>query len=159
MRVLSEVKNRGTQDCLIVVCDGLKGLPEAIAAVWPQTIVQTCIIHLLHNSFRYASKKDWVAIARDLKPIYTAPSESAALDAFAELSEKWEKKYPAITRLWTHAWAEFVPFLQSDREIRTIICTTNAIESINARIRRAVNTRGHFPAEAACRVPEVGHGL
>jgi putative transposase len=76
-------------------------------------------------------------------------SESAALDAFAEFSDKWEKKYPAIIRLWTHAWAEFVPFLQFDREIRTIICTTNAIESINARIRRAVNARGHFPTEAA----------
>jgi transposase-like protein len=149
MRVLSEVKNRGTQDCLIVVCDGLKGLPEAIAAVWPQTIVQTCIVHLLRNSFKYASKKDWAAIARDLKPIYTAPSESAALDAFAEFREKWEKKYPAIIRLRTNAWAEFVPFLRFDKEIRAIICTTNAIESINARIRRAVNARGHFPTEAA----------
>ncbi|MCA1707324.1 MAG: IS256 family transposase, partial [Actinobacteria bacterium] len=84
MRVLSEIKNRGTQDCLIVVCDGLKGLPEAIATVWPQTIVQTCIVHLLRNSFRYASKKDWSALAADLKPVYTAPSEQAALDAFAE---------------------------------------------------------------------------
>jgi putative transposase len=149
MRVLAEIKNRGTRDCLIVVCDGLKGLPEAIAAIWPQTIVQTCIVHLLRNSFKYASKKDWAAIARDLKPVYTAVSESAALDAFAEFSEKWEKKYPAIIRLWTNAWAEFVPFLQFDREIRTIICTTNAIESINARIRRAVNARGHFPTEAA----------
>lgn len=121
MRVLSEIKNRGTQDCLIVVCDGLKGLPEAIAAVWPQTIAQTCIVHLLRNSFKYASKKDWSAIAHDLTPVYTAPSESAALDAFAEFSEKWEKKYPAIIRLWTHAWAEFVPFLQFDQEIRTII--------------------------------------
>jgi transposase-like protein len=149
MRVLSEIKNRGTQDCLIVVCDGLKGLPEAIATVWPQTIVQTCIVHLLRNSIKYASKKDWSAIAADLKPVYTAPSEQAALDAFAEFSEKWEKKYPAIIRLWTSAWAEFVPFLQFDQEIRTIICTTNAIESINARIRRAVNARGHFPTEAA----------
>jgi hypothetical protein len=149
MRVLAKIKNRGTRDCLIVVCDGLKGLPEAIAAVWPQTIVQTCIVHLLRNSFKYASKKDWAAVARDLKPVYTAVSESAALDAFAEFSETWEKKYPAIIRLWTHAWAEFVPFLRFDREIRTIICTTNAIESINARIRRAVNARGHFPTEAA----------
>ena len=149
MRVLSEIKNRGTQDCCIVVCDGLKGLPEAIGQVWPQTIVQTCIVHLLRNSFKYASKKDWAAIAKDLKPVYTAPSESAALDAFAEFSEKWEKKYPAIIRLWTNSWAEFVPFLRFDKEIRTIICTTNAIESINARIRRAVNARGHFPTEAA----------
>jgi transposase-like protein len=106
-------------------------------------------VHLLRNSFKYASKKDWAAVARDLKPVYTAASESVALDTFAEFSEKWEKKYPAIIRLWTVAWAEFVPFLQFDREIRTIICTTNAIESINARIRRAVNARGHFPTEAA----------
>ena len=149
MRVLSEIKNRGTRDCLIAVCDGLKGLPEAIAVVWPQTIVQTCIVHLLRNSFKYASRKDWAAIAKDLKPVYTASSESAALDAFAEFSDKWEKKYPAIIRLWTNAWAEFVPFLQFDKEIRAIICTTNAIESINARIRRAVNARGHFPTEQA----------
>lgn len=149
LRVLSEIKNRGTQDCLIVVCDGLKGLPDAIATVWPQTITQTCIVHLLRNSFRYASKKDWSAIAKDLKPVYTAASESDALDRFVEFSEKWEKRYPAVIRLWTNAWAEFVPFLQFDREIRTIICTTNAIESINARIRRAVNARGHFPTEQA----------
>jgi transposase-like protein len=149
LRVLSEIKNRGTQDVCIVVCDGLKGLPDAVGAVWPATIVQTCIVHLLRNSFRYASKKDWSAIAKDLKPVYTAPSEQAALDRFAEFGEKWEKRYPAIVRLWTNAWAEFVPFLQFDTEIRTVICTTNAIESINARIRRAVNARGHFPTEQA----------
>jgi len=149
LRVLTEIKNRGTTDCLIVVCDGLKGLPEAIGQVWPQTIVQTCVVHLLRNSFRYASKKDWGALAKDLKPVYTAPSEQAALDRFAEFSATWEKRYPAIIRLWTNAWAEFVPFLQFDQAIRRIICTTNAIESINARIRRAVNARGHFPNEQA----------
>jgi transposase-like protein len=147
--VLTEIKNRGTGDVCIVVCDGLKGLPDAVGQVWPQTIVQTCIVHLLRNSFRYASRKDWAAIAKDLKPVYTAPSEQAALDSFAEFSEKWEKRYPAIVRLWTNAWPEFVPFLQFDTEIRTVICTTNAIESINARIRRAVNARGHFPNEQA----------
>jgi putative transposase len=149
MRVLSEIKNRGTADVCLVVCDGLKGLPEAIETVWPQAITQACIVHLLRNSFRYASKRDWSAIAKDLKPIYTAPSESAALDAFASFGEKWEKRYPAIIKLWENAWAEFVPFLQFDTEIRTVICTTNAIESINARIRRAVNARGHFPTEQA----------
>jgi putative transposase len=149
LRVLTEIKNRGTRDCLIMVCDGLKGLPDAIAQVWPQTIVQTCIVHLLRNSFRYASSKDWAAIAKDLKPVYTAASEQDALDRFAEFASKWEKRYPAIVRLWTNAWAEFVPFLQYDSEIRTLICTTNAIESINSRIRRAVNARGHFPNEQA----------
>ena len=144
MRVCSEIKNRGTRDVLMVVCDGLKGLPDAVNAVWEKTIVQTCIVHLLRNSFRYASKRDWAQIARDLKPVYNAASESEALDRFAEFSGKWEKRYPAIIRLWENAWAEFVPFLQFDREIRTVICTTNAIESINARLRRAVNARGHF---------------
>ena len=101
------------------------------------------------SSFRYASQKDWAAIAKDLKPVYTAPSEQAALDRFAEFSEKWEQRYPAIVRLWTNAWAEFVPFLAFDTEIRTVICTTNAIESINARVRKAVHARGPFPNEQA----------
>jgi putative transposase len=149
LRVLSEIKNRGTRDVLMVVCDGLKGLPDAVNSVWEKTIVQTCIVHLLRNSFKYASKRDWAEVARDLKPVYTAVSETAALDAFAEFSGKWEKRYPAIIRLWENAWAEFVPFLQFDNEIRTVICTTNAIESINARLRRAVNARGHFPTEQA----------
>src|SRR6201994_2336456 len=149
LRVLSEIKNRGTRDVLMVVCDGLKGLPDAVNSVWEKTIVQTCIVHLLRNSFKYASKRDWAEVAKELKPVYTAPSESAALDAFADFSAKWEMRYPAIIRLWENAWAEFVPFLQFDREIRTIICTTNAIESINARLRRAVNARGHFPTEQA----------
>src|SRR5713101_6208105 len=130
-------------------CDGLKGLPDAVSAVWEKTIVQTCIVHLLRNSFKYASKRDWAQIAKDLRPVYTAASETDALDRFADFSGKWEKRYPAIIRLWENAWAEFVPFLAFDREIRTMICTTNAIESINARLRRAVNARGHFPTEQA----------
>src|SRR5487761_1389371 len=133
LRVLAEVKNRGTRDVLMLVCDGLKGLPDAVNSVWEKTIVQTCIVHLLRNSFKYASKRDWAEVAKDLKPVYTAVSEAAALDAFAEFSGKWEKRYPAIIRLWENAWAEFVPFLQFDNEIRTVICTTNAVESINAR--------------------------
>lgn len=149
LRVLSKVKNRGTKDVLMVVCDGPKGLPDAVSSVWEKTIVQTCIVHLLRNSFKYASKRDWSGVAKDLKPVYTAVSESAALDAFAEFSGKWEKRYPAIIRLWENAWAEFVPFLQFDNEIRAVICTTNAIESINARLRRAVNACGHFPSEQA----------
>ena len=149
LRVLSEIKNRGVADVCMLVCDGLKGLPDAVSAVWEKTIVQTCIVHLLRNSFKYASKRDWAQVAKDLKPVYTAASESEALDRFAEFSGKWEKRYPAIIRLWENAWAEFVPFLRSGREIRTVICTTNAIESVNARLRRAVNARGHFPTEQA----------
>jgi transposase-like protein len=149
LRVLTEIKNRGTKDVLMVVCDGLKGLPDAIAQVWPQAVTQTCIVHLLRNSFRYASRRDWEAIAKALRPVYTAPSESAALDAFAEFSGQWEGKYPAVVKLRESAWAEFVPFLAFDKEIRTLICTTNAIESLNARFRRPVKARGHFPTEQA----------
>ena len=148
LRVLSEIKNRGVRDVCMLVCDGLKGLPNAVSAVWEKTIVQTCIVHLLRNSFKYASKRDWAQIAKDLKPVYTAAAESEALDRFAEFSGKWEKRYPAIIRLWENAWAEFVPFLAFDREIRTVICTTNAIESINARLRRAVNARRQLPDRA-----------
>jgi len=149
LRVLTEIKNRGTRDVLMVVCDGLKGLPDAIGQAWPQAVTQTCIVHLLRNSFRYASRRDWDAIAKALRPVYTAPSEAAALDAFAEFSGTWEAKYPAIVKLWESAWAEFVPFLAFDKEIRTLICTTNAIESLNARFRRSVKARGHFPTEQA----------
>jgi transposase-like protein len=148
-RVLTEIRNRGVRDICILVCDGLTGLPDAVNQVWPEAIVQTCIVHLLRNSYKYASKKDWAAIARDLKPVYTAPSESAALDRFADFSAAWEKKYPAIIGLWERSWAEMVPFLRFHIEIRRIVCTTNAIESMNARFRRAVNARGHFPNEQA----------
>jgi len=149
LRVLSEVKNRGVAGVCMLACDGLKGLPDAVSTVREKTIAQTCIVHLLRNSFKYASKRDWAQIAKDLKPVYTAASESEALDRFAEFSGKWEKRYPAIIRLRENAWAEFVPFLRFDREIRTVICTANAIESVNARLRRAVNARGHFPTEQA----------
>src|SRR5256884_2627038 len=149
LRVLTEIRNRGVGDVCMVVCDGLKGLPDAIGEVRPQAVVQTWIIHLIRASLRYASKADWGQVAAQLKPIYTAPTEQAALDAFAEFSTKWEAKYPAIVRLWTNAWAEMVPFLGFDVEIRRIVCSTNAIESLNARFRRAVNARGHFPTEGS----------
>jgi putative transposase len=149
LAVLTEMKNRGVEDVCIVVCDGLKGLPDAIAATWPQALTQTCVIHLLRNSFRYASRRDWPALARDLKPIYTAPTEAAALERLAEFAGAWEARYPAIIKLWESAWPEFVPFLGFDPEIRTIIYTTNAIESLNARFRRSVKARGHFPSEQA----------
>jgi putative transposase len=149
LHVLTELKNRGVADALMVVCDGLTGLPEAINTVWPATVVQTCIVHLLRDSFRYAGRQHWDAIAKALKPVYTAPTESAAMERFGEFSEAWGGRYPAIVRLWDNAWAEFVPFLGFDPEIRRVICSTNAIESVNARIRRAVKARGHFPNEQA----------
>ncbi len=149
LHVLTEIKNRGVNDVLMVVCDGLTGLPDAISAVWPQTITQTCVVHLLRNSFRYAGRQHYDAIAKALRPVYTAPTEAAAMERFLEFCETWGERYPAIVRLWENAWAEFVPFLAFDVEIRKIICTTNAIESVNSRIRRAVKARGHFPNEAA----------
>ena len=144
MHVLTEIKNRGVQDVCMLVCDGLKGLPEAIEAVWPQAITQTCVVHLLRASFRYAARQDWDALAKALRPVYTAATEEAALERFVEFEKAWGRKYPAITKLWNAAWAEFVPFLNFDVEIRRVVCTTNAIESINARIRRAVRARGHL---------------
>ena len=149
MSVLVDLKNRGVRDAFFLVCDGLKGLPDVVAAVWPQTIVQTCIIHLIRNTFRLTSRRDSDAIKRDIKPIYTAPNADAALAALDELEEKWGAKYRAMIRLWRNAWTEFIPFLDYDIEIRTVICSTNAIESLNARYRRAVRARGHFPTEQA----------
>jgi putative transposase len=147
--VLTEIKNRGVGDVCILVCDGLTGLPDAVNSVWPQTIVQACVVHLLRNSFRYASRKDWPEIAKALKPIYTAPTEAAALERLADFSEVWEARYPAIVKLWESSWAEFVPFLSFHQDVREVIYTTNAIESVNARIRKAVKARGHFPSEQA----------
>lgn len=149
MSVLVDLKNRGIQDVFFLVCDGLKGLPEVVTNVWPLTIVQTCIIHLIRNTFRLTSRADADAIKRDIKPIYTAPNAAAALAALEELEEKWGTKYRAMIRLWRNAWTEFVPFLDYDVEIRRVICSTNAIESLNARYRRAVRARGHFPSEQA----------
>jgi len=148
-QVLSEILNRGTVDVLIVVCDGLRGLPDAIGDVWPLAIVQTCVLHLIRNTFRYASKADWAELARDLRPIYSAPTEQAAHERLDELAGKWGERYPAVVKLWQNAWAEFVPFLAYSPEIRKVIYSTNAIESLHARFRRSVRARGHFPNEQA----------
>ena len=149
LSVLTEVKNRGVADVCIAVCDGLKGLPDAINTVWPLVTVQQCIIHLIRNTFRYASKKYWGAISSDLKPVYTAASEPEARLRMEEFCEKWGTPYPAIRKLWETAWSEFIPFLDYDVEIRRVICSTNAIESLNSRYRRSVRARGHFPNELA----------
>lgn len=143
LSVLAELKNRGVDDVFFLICDGLKGLPDAVGAVWPLAIVRTCVVYLLRNTFRYASKKGWDAIKRDVKPIYTA---AAARDA---MLDKWEARYPAIRRLWMDAWERFIPFLDYDVEIRRVICTTNAIESLNAGFKRSIRARGHSPDEQA----------
>jgi transposase-like protein len=141
LAVLTEVKNRGVEDVCIVVCDGLKGLPDSITTTWPRATVQTCLLHLIRNTFRYASRRDWDALSKQLRPIYTAPTATAASERFDEFTAAWGTQYPAIERLWRSGWAEFIPFLDYDVEIRRVICSTNAIESLNARYRRAVRAR------------------
>jgi putative transposase len=147
--VLTELRNRGLLDVCIVVCDGLKGLPDAIGATWPLAIVQTCVLHLIRNTFRLAARQHWDKLARDLRPVYTAPTDTAAKERFVEFCELWAERYPGIKSLWENAWAEFVPFLDYPVEIRRVIYSTNAIESLHARFRRATRARGHFPNEQA----------
>lgn len=149
LQVLTEIKNRGVDDACIVVRDGLKGLPESIEATWPLAIVQTCVLHLIRNTFRLASRKDWDKMARDLRPVYTAVNEADSAARLDEFHTIWGNRYPAIKSLWTSAWSEFVPFLDYSPEIRRVIYSTNAIESLNARFRRATRARGHFPNEQA----------
>lgn len=149
LSVLTEIKNRGVDDVCIVVCDGLKGLPDAIGNTWPLAVTQTCVLHLIRHTFRLAGRQHWDRIAKDLRPIYTAPTETAAKERFVEFSAAWGERYPGIVRLWENAWAEFVPFLAFEVEVRKVIFSTNAVESLNARFRRAVRARGHFPSDQA----------
>jgi putative transposase len=149
MTVLTELRNRGIADAFIVCCDGLKGLPEAIRATWPQAEVQTCVVHLVRSSLRYTSKKHWAQVCREMREIYTAPTVDAAEARFAEFVDTWAERYPAMVDTWRRAWAEFVPFLAFPVELRRIVYTTNAVESLNARFRKAVRHRTHFPNEQA----------
>jgi len=147
--VLTEMKNRGVNDVCIVVCDGLKGLPESIAATWPLAVVQTCVLHLIRNTFRFAARQHWDAMARQLRPVYTAINEADAKERLGEFFDAWAERYPAVKTLWENSWSEFVPFLDYSVEIRRVIYSTNAIESLHARMRRATRARGHFPNEQA----------
>lgn len=149
LAVLTELRNRGVADIFFLVCDGLKGLPASVGAAFPDTIVQTCIIHLIRGTFRYAGRQHRDAIARAIRPIYTAVNATAAAEALEAFEAEWGQRYPAAVRLWRNAWQEFIPFLDYDTEIRKVICSTNAIESLNARYRRAIRVRGHFPTEQA----------
>src|SRR3954463_8779133 len=123
MNVLTDLKNRGVRDVFFVVCDGLKGLPDAVAAVFPLATVQTCVIHLIRGTFRYASKRYWEGLAKDLRPIYTAPTVQAAWEAFEALEQNWAALYPAIPKLWRASWEQFTPFLAYDVEIRRVLCS------------------------------------
>jgi putative transposase len=150
LRVMNELRDRGVQDILIAVVDGLKGFPEAISAVFPRTQVQACIVHLIRNSLSFVSWKDRKAVAAALKEIYrarNAEAGQAALDAFD--AGPWGRKYPVIAQSWRRNWAEVIPFYAFPDEVRRIIYTTNAIEAVNAKLRRAVRARGHFPTDDA----------
>ena len=150
LRVMNELKNRGIQDILVAVVDGLKGFPEAINATFPETVVQTCIVHLLRHSMNFASWKDRKHVARALKAVYRAGDAEAGLAALAEFEAgPWGEKYPAIAQSWRRNWDHVIPFFAFPEAVRRMIYTTNAIESLNAKIRRAVRTRGHFPSDDA----------
>lgn len=149
LRVITELKNRGVQDLLIVCCDGLKGFPDAIEAVFPQATVQLCLVHMIRNSLRYVSWKERKAVAADLRLIYTAVSEAAAVTALEAFAATWGARFPTIVSSWRGNWERVIPFLAFPHDIRRVIYTTNAIESLNSILRRAVKTRGHFPNDTA----------
>ena len=149
LTVLTELRHRGLDDVLIVCCDGLKGLPDAIEATWPQALVQTCVIHLIRASLRFCSWKDRRAITTALRPIYTATTLEAAEDAMDTFELEWGDRYPGIVKTWRSAWEQFTPFLRFPPEIRKVVYTTNMVESINFQLRKVTKTRGHFPTDTS----------
>jgi len=150
LRVMNELKNRGVDDIMLAVVDGLKGFPDAITAVFPDAVVQTCIVHLLRNSMDFVSWKDRKPLAAALKSIYRAVDAKAAEEALTAFeASEWGMRYPAISQSWRRAWAEVIPFFAFPEEVRRIIYTTNAIEALNSKLRRAVRSRGHFPSDEA----------
>jgi len=150
MKVFNDLKTRGVADILIAVTDGLKGMPEALGTVFPQTTLQTCIVHLIRNSLDFASWKDRKALAAAIKPIYTAPSAEAAQAELAAFEQgDWGQKFPTVVAAWRRAWDRVIPFFAFPPAVRRVIYTTNAIESVNARLRKIIKTRGHFPSDDA----------
>jgi putative transposase len=149
LKVITELKNRGIEDILIACVDGLKGFPQALESVFPNTTVQTCIVHMIRNSTHYVSWKDRKSVAIDLKPIYTAVDREAAESALRDFDETWGQQYPMVTQAWRSSWERVVPFLDFPPALRRILYTTNAIESFNARVRKLVNGKGHFPNDDA----------
>jgi putative transposase len=144
-KILADLRNRGVADILIVCCDGLTGLPDAIRSIYPDTVVQTCVVHVLRNAFRFVSYSDRKKMAGAMRSIYTAPTLDAAELALAEFDKTWGTQYPGAVDVWRLAWDEFIPFLDYPVELRRIVYTTNAIESINYQLRKITKTRGHFP--------------
>jgi putative transposase len=151
LAVLHELKQRGVQDVLICCVDGLKGFPEAIEAVFPQTWVQTCIVHLIRNSLRFVPDKHRRAVAKELRPIYTAIDADAASEALAGFEKVWGERYPMIGKTWHEAWEHVIPFLAFPADVRRVVYTTNTIEALHRQIRKTIKTRGHFPTEDAAR--------
>src|SRR4051794_12067508 len=149
LKVINELKTRGVRDLLITCCDGLKGFPEAIEAVFPQAVVQTCIVHMIRNSLRFVSYKDRKAVAKDLRPVYTATSREEAQVALDAFEQKWARRYPMIAASWRSNWERVVPFLDFPPDVRKVIYTTNAIESLNSTLRKLLQYRGHFPTDEA----------
>src|SRR5215203_1260369 len=148
--VLAELRNRGVADVLIACCDGLTGFPQAIEATWPNTVVQTCVVHLIRASMRFISYNDRKTVAAALRRIYTAPTvEAAAAELDIVEGSNWGKKYPATVRVWRDAWERFIPLLEFPPEVRKIIYTTNSIESLNYQLRKIIKNRGHFPNDDA----------
>jgi putative transposase len=150
LRVMNELRARGTSDILIAVVDGLKGFPEAITSAFPDCVVQTCIVHLIRYSMQFASWKERKALAKALRPIYAAASAEAAAQALAEFEAgPWGEKYPAVAASWHRRWSEVIPFFAFSPDVRKIIYTTNAIESLHSQVRKAIRNKGHFPSEEA----------
>jgi putative transposase len=147
LKVLNDLKNRGLQDILIACCDGLKGFPQAIEAVYPQTTIQLCIVHLIRNSLRHVPWTEAKAVAQDLKPIYQAPSLEAAETALEDFATKWDPLYPAISQIWLRHWEHIIPIFDYPMAIRKVIYTTNAIESLNRSLRKVIKTKAVFPDE------------
>ena len=147
--VLTQLRNRGLRDILILCCDGLNGLPEAVTSAFPDTIVQTCVVHVMRNAMRFVSYQDRKKIAASMRTIYTAPSLEAAEVALKDLDSEWGCQYPGVIDVWRRAWNEFIPFLDYPVELRRVVYTTNAIESINFQLRKVTKTRGHFPSDEA----------
>ena len=149
LKVMNDLKTRGVGDILIAVVDGLKGFPEAIGAVFPETIVQTCVVHLIRNSLAFVSWKDRKLVMPDLKAIYRAESAEAAAERRGAFEAKWSPRYPAIGQAWRRAWEHVIPFFAFPPAIRKMIYTTNAVESLNRSLRKIVKTRGSFPSDEA----------
>jgi len=151
MQVLTDLRNRGVRDILICCVDGLKGFPEAIEAIFPNTTVQLCIVHLIRNSLKYVPRREREQVARDLKPIYTAANAEAAQLALEAFDSKWGARFPVITQAWLEVWEHVIPFLAYPPEVRRVIYTTNAIEALNRQLRKAIKTKGSFPDDDAAR--------